>query len=85
MTLIQAITRSINVIPVKLSIMLGNGNAKIGRAKIIDTARRMGIHSPLPDSASLPIGADEVILLEHTVRLCDVPEPGQGGGTARHP
>ena len=40
MTLTQAITRSINVIPVKLSIALGNGNAKIGRAKIIETRAR---------------------------------------------
>src|SRR5438309_6433178 len=37
-TLTQAITASINIIPVKLSIALGNGNAKIGRAKIIETA-----------------------------------------------
>src|SRR3981189_2212738 len=34
MTLTQAIVRSINVIPVKLSIALGDGNPKIGRAKI---------------------------------------------------
>jgi penicillin-binding protein 1A len=76
-TLTQAITRSINVIPVKLSIMLGNGNAKLGRAKIIETARRMGIHSPLPDSSSLPIGAAEVILLEHTVAYATFPNQGK--------
>ena len=29
MTLTQALVKSINVIPVKLSIMLGNGNPKI--------------------------------------------------------
>ena len=40
MTLPQALTRSINVIPVKLSIALGNGNPKLGRAKIKDSARR---------------------------------------------
>ena len=34
MTLTQAIIRSVNIIPVKLSIALGNGNPKIGRAKI---------------------------------------------------
>src|SRR5438876_375758 len=41
-TLTQAITRSINVIPVRLSVMLGDGNPKVGRAKIIQTAQKMG-------------------------------------------
>jgi len=76
-TLIQAITRSINVVPVKLSIMLGNGNAKVGRAKIIATARRMGIVTPLPDTPSLPIGADEVNVLEHTVAYATFPNQGK--------
>jgi penicillin-binding protein 1A len=76
-TLTQAITRSINVIPVKLSIALGNGNPKIGRAKIVATARAMGIHTPLPDTPSLPIGADEVILLEHTVAYATFPNQGK--------
>src|SRR5450631_1344148 len=66
-TILQAIIRSINVIPVKLSIALGKGNARIGRAMIVATARRFGIRSPLPDTPSLPIGADEVAVLEHTV------------------
>src|SRR6201987_5050641 len=76
-TLTQAITRSINVEPVKLSIALGNGNPKIGRQKIVATARMMGIHSPLPDTPSLPIGADEVILLEHTVAYATFPNQGK--------
>ncbi len=59
-TLLEAITHSINVIPVKLSIVLGNGNPKLGRAMIVQTARNFGIHTPLPDTPSLPIGADEV-------------------------
>jgi penicillin-binding protein 1A len=66
MTLTQAIIRSINVIPVKLSIALGNGNAKIGRAKIKETARKAGLRTPLPDTPSMPIGADEVTVLDHT-------------------
>lgn len=65
MTLTQAITRSINIIPVKLSIALGNGNAKIGRAKIVQIARAAGLRTPLPDTPSLPIGADEVTVLDH--------------------
>jgi penicillin-binding protein 1A len=66
MTLTQAIVRSINVIPVKLSIALGNGNPKIGRAKIRDTAKKAGLRTPLPDTPSMPIGADEVTVLDHT-------------------
>src|SRR5262249_43075503 len=66
MTLTQALVRSINVIPVKLSIALGNGNPKVGRAKIKETARKAGLRTPLPDTPSMPIGADEVTVLDHT-------------------
>ncbi len=76
-TLTQALTHSINVIPVKLSIALGNGNAKIGRAKIIQTARNMGIVTPLPDTPSLPIGADAVTVLEHAVAYATFPNLGK--------
>ncbi|MFX7820720.1 hypothetical protein ABTK26_20605, partial [Acinetobacter baumannii] len=63
MTLTQAITRSINVVPVKLSIAMGKGSPnppKAGRAKIVETARKMGITAPLVDTPSLPIGSTEV-------------------------
>src|SRR5262249_53433022 len=77
-TLTQAITRSINVIPVKLSIAMGgSAGPRAGRAKIIQTARRMGIKAPLPDTPSLPIGADEVTLLEHTVAYATFPTQGK--------
>jgi penicillin-binding protein 1A len=77
MTLTQALVRSINVIPVRLSVMLGDGNPKIGRAKIIQTAQKMGIRSPLPDSSSLPIGAAEVTALDHTVAYATFPNLGR--------
>jgi penicillin-binding protein 1A len=77
MTLTQAITRSINVIPVKLSIAMGDGNPKLGRAKIMQTAQRMGIKSPLTDSPSLPIGAAEVNLLEHAGAYATFPNLGR--------
>jgi penicillin-binding protein 1A len=51
---------------VKLSIALGNGNPRVGRAKIKDTARKAGLRTPLPDTPSMPIGADEVTVLDHT-------------------
>jgi penicillin-binding protein 1A len=77
MTLTQAIVRSINVIPVKLSIALGSGNPKLGRAKIIQTARNFGLRTPLPDTPSLPIGADEVTVLDHTVAYATFPNLGR--------
>ncbi|MBO0751758.1 MAG: PBP1A family penicillin-binding protein, partial [Bradyrhizobiaceae bacterium] len=77
-TLTQAITHSINVIPVKLSIMMGGAKGpKAGRAKIVETARRFGIKAPLPDTPSLPIGADEVTVLEHTVAYATFPNGGK--------
>ena len=77
MTLIEAIKRSINVIPVRLSIALGNGNAKLGRAKIVKTAHDFGVRSPLPDTPSLPIGADEVNVLDHTAGFATFPNAGK--------
>jgi penicillin-binding protein 1A len=62
---------------VKLSIALGNGNPKIGRAKIIQTARKMGIRSPLNDTPSLPIGAAEVTVLDHTGAYATFPNLGK--------
>jgi penicillin-binding protein 1A len=77
-TLTQAITHSINVVPVKLSIELGKPNGpKAGRAKIIEVARRFGIKAPLPDTPSLPIGSDEVTVLEHAVAYATFPNRGK--------
>ena len=76
MTLIQALTHSINTIAVRLSVIIGNGNAKLGRAKIIKTAHEMGIHTPLPDTPSLPIGADGVELLDHVGAYAAFPNLG---------
>jgi penicillin-binding protein 1A len=79
-TLTVAITRSINVIPVKLSIALGGKTAnpaKAGRAKIVEVARRFGIKAPLPDTPSLPIGSDEVSVLEHAVAYATFPNRGK--------
>jgi penicillin-binding protein 1A len=66
MTLTEALKRSINVVAVKLSIAIGHGNPKIGRAKIREVARKAGLRTPLPDTPSMPIGADEVTVLDHT-------------------
>jgi penicillin-binding protein 1A len=66
MSLTMALVRSINVIPVKLSIAIGNGNPKAGRAKIRELARKAGLRTPLIDTPSMPIGANEVTVLDHT-------------------
>lgn len=83
-TLTQAITRSINVVPVKLSIEIGRRDqpkaqnpAKVGRAKIVEVARRFGLKAPLPDTPSLPIGSDEVTVLEHAVAYATFPNRGR--------
>src|SRR5260370_9720332 len=72
-----------SVIRVKLWIAIGN-NAKTqwdsdqnGRAKIVEVARRFGIKAPLPDTPSLPIGADEVTVLEHAVAYATFPNKGR--------
>ena len=77
MTLLMALTRSINTIAVKLSISIGNGNAKVGRAKIVKLAHNMGVRTPLPDTPSLPIGADEVTVLDHTGAYATFPNLGK--------
>ena len=76
MTLITALTHSINTIAVRLSVIVGDGNAKLGRAKIIQTARDMGITTPLPDTPSLPIGADAVTMIEHVGAYATFPNLG---------
>ncbi len=77
MSLTQALQRSINTVAVKLSITIGNGNAKAGRAKIVANAKAMGLRTPLPDTPSLPIGADEVTVLDHTVAFATFPNGGK--------
>jgi penicillin-binding protein 1A len=76
-TILTAITKSINTIPIRLSLALGNGNAKLGREKIVATARAMGIRTPLIDTPSLPIGAAEVTILDHTGAYGTFPREGK--------
>jgi penicillin-binding protein 1A len=67
-----AVAKSINTIPIQISIALGKAMgishearaAKAGRAKIIETARQMGLTHPLTDSVSLPIGSAEVSVID---------------------
>ena len=58
-TLTTALVKSINIVPVRLANAI-----KDGRAKIIDTAHRMGLRTELRSSKSLPLGAAEVTVLD---------------------
>ncbi|WP_342164883.1 PBP1A family penicillin-binding protein [Methylobacterium sp. SD21] len=67
-----AVAKSVNTIPIKISISLGKAlgitheakAAKAGRAKIIAMAHSMGVTAPLIDTVSLPIGSDEVTVID---------------------
>lgn len=76
-TLQQALVRSINTVPVRLSLMIGDGNAKAGRNKIVALARQMGLRTPLTDTPSLPIGAAEVTVFDHTAAFATFPNGGK--------
>ena len=58
-TLRDAFAKSINTVAVQLA-------EKVGRGQLIDTARRMGITSPLKANPSLSLGTSSVNLLEIT-------------------
>jgi penicillin-binding protein 1A len=68
--LANALARSLNTVAVKLSIAIGDGSPKIGRARIVDTARKMGLTTPLTDTVSLPIGAAEVTVIDMATAYC---------------
>ena len=58
-TLTRALAQSINTVAVKVS-------ERVGRDKVIATAKRMGITSPIASHPALALGASEVSLLELT-------------------
>ncbi|MBV8474285.1 MAG: transglycosylase domain-containing protein [Hyphomicrobiales bacterium] len=76
LTLTQALAQSLNTAAVRLSIKIGEAYwpanqpyhlgkiAALGRAKIVETARAMGLTTPLADTVSLPVGADEVKMID---------------------
>jgi penicillin-binding protein 1A len=71
--LVTALMKSLNTVAIRLSIEVGDAvpgasnifsRAKSGRAKIIATAKRLGVVTPLEDTVSLPLGADDVNVME---------------------
>ncbi|MDC7787078.1 PBP1A family penicillin-binding protein [Rhodoplanes sp. TEM] len=77
MQLTDALKRSINTIAVKLANFVGKGSPRAGRNKIVALARSMGLRTPLTDTPSLPIGAAEVTVLDHTVAYATFPNAGR--------
>jgi penicillin-binding protein 1A len=72
----SALAQSLNTAAIRLSIKIGEFYwppkqsyhlakiATLGRSKIVETARKMGITTPLVDTVSLPVGADEVKMID---------------------
>ena len=62
-TLKTALQHSLNTVAVRLA-------QKFGRQNIVDLAHKMGLRTPLPISAPLPLGAAEVTLFDMTTAYC---------------
>ena len=70
-TLTVGLQESLNTVAVRLTQMIGEqaGHAgwqasKVGREKVVVTARKVGVSSPLPDTVSLPLGADALRIMD---------------------
>jgi len=71
-----ALAHSFNTAAIRMSVKIGEAYwppkqsyhlakiAALGRSKIVRTARAMGLTTPLIDTVSLPVGADEVKMID---------------------
>ena len=76
MPLYRALALSFNTAAIWMSVKIGEAYwpakqpyhegriAALGRSKIVATARAMGLTTPLVDTVSLPVGADEVKMID---------------------
>jgi penicillin-binding protein 1A len=76
MPLYRALAESLNTAAIRMSVKIGEAYwpanqsyhlakiAALGRSKIVQTARAMGVTTPLVDTVSLPVGADEVKMID---------------------
>jgi penicillin-binding protein 1A len=74
--MVVALQKSLNTVAVWLSVQIGRADfpankypgdwiaAQVGRAKIVENARKMGITTPLTDTVSLPLGAGDVKMID---------------------
>ena len=70
-TLRDAFARSLNSVAVQVS-------ERVGHARVIDMARRLGIHADLVDAPSIALGASGVSLLEMTGAYAVLANHGNG-------
>ncbi|MCR9255831.1 MAG: PBP1A family penicillin-binding protein [Alphaproteobacteria bacterium] len=70
MSATESLTRSVNTVPAQLM-------ETVGRRRVIDLARRMGIASPLPDAPSLALGVAETSPLEMTQAFAVIANSGK--------
>jgi penicillin-binding protein 1A len=68
-TLQDALAHSVNTVTVRLA-------QKIGLARIVDTARRLGLNSPLPDNLTIVLGSGETTLVELTASYAVIARHG---------
>lgn len=66
----SAFAKSINSVAVRLG-------QEVGIKRIIETAQKMGIESPLDDEPSLALGSSDVNLLEMVNAYCCIPDNGK--------
>ena len=74
--LTRALAESLNTAAIRMAVKIGEVYwppdqsyhlariAALGRSKIVETARAMGLTTPLADTVSLPVGADEVKMID---------------------
>ena len=60
----NALAHSLNTVAARLTQAIGDGDWKRGRVRITATAHRLGVTAPLPDTQSLPLGADDVHVMD---------------------
>ncbi|WP_271168118.1 transglycosylase domain-containing protein [Hansschlegelia plantiphila] len=68
--LINAYARSINTVPVRLALA-------IGQKPVIDIAHRMGIRTKLDPGRALALGVEEVTVLDHTSAYATIANGGR--------
>ncbi len=59
----NALARSINSIPVKLTTEIGHGNPRAGRNLIIDIVKKMGAATDMRNDVTMPIGTVEMTVM----------------------
>ncbi|MDX3928855.1 MAG: PBP1A family penicillin-binding protein [Shinella sp.] len=69
-TLMNALARSINTVPVRLA------KDKLGTEIIAETAKRMGVETPLRTDKTMPLGTSEVTVLDQATAYAVFPAGG---------